>query len=151
MSALLIILISLTMTLFSEKVLVSNKCISGLMSDMIKKSWTDSNIHISQDTFWFFNTISKWKSQFQITLCLAIWWVRAAGIFSFICYAFSCAMPRPRIRHHCRLSVFFFSFWLYLFFYEMNLVCTFLKNSLGLFWGLWNSICGISLTYINIL
>ena len=31
---------------------------------------------------------------------------------------------------------FFFSFWLYLFFYEMNLVCTFLKNSLGLFWRL---------------
>ena len=32
-----------TMTLFSEKVLISNKCISGLMSNLIKKSWTDSS------------------------------------------------------------------------------------------------------------
>ena len=31
------------MTLFSEKVLISNRCISGSMSNLIKKSWTDSN------------------------------------------------------------------------------------------------------------
>ena len=31
------------MTLFSEKVLISNRRISGLMSNLIKKSWTDSN------------------------------------------------------------------------------------------------------------
>ena len=36
------ILVSLTMTLFSEKVLISNRCISGLMPNLIKKSWTDS-------------------------------------------------------------------------------------------------------------
>ena len=41
MSALFIILVSLTMTLFSEKVLIFNRCISGLMSNLIKKSWTD--------------------------------------------------------------------------------------------------------------
>ena len=35
-------LVSLTMTLFSEKVLISNRCISGLMSKLIKKSWMDS-------------------------------------------------------------------------------------------------------------
>ena len=28
-----------TMTLFSEKILISNRCISGLMSNLIKKSW----------------------------------------------------------------------------------------------------------------
>jgi hypothetical protein len=33
------ILVSLPMTLFIEKVLISN---SGLMTNMIKKSWTDS-------------------------------------------------------------------------------------------------------------
>ena len=32
-----------TMTLFSEKILISNRCISGLMSNLIKKSWTVSN------------------------------------------------------------------------------------------------------------
>ena len=32
------------MTLFSEKVLISNRCISGLMSNLIKKSWTDSTV-----------------------------------------------------------------------------------------------------------
>ena len=31
------------MTLSSEKLLISNRCISGLMPILIKKSWTDSN------------------------------------------------------------------------------------------------------------
>jgi hypothetical protein len=44
LSALSIILVSLTMILFSEKVLISNRCISGLMPNLIKKSWTDSNV-----------------------------------------------------------------------------------------------------------
>ena len=30
--------------LFCEKVLISNRCISGLMSNLIKKSWTDSTL-----------------------------------------------------------------------------------------------------------
>jgi hypothetical protein len=30
------------MTLFSEKVLISRRCKSGLMPNLIKKSWTDS-------------------------------------------------------------------------------------------------------------
>ena len=30
------------MTSFSEKLLISNRCISSLMSNLIKKSWTDS-------------------------------------------------------------------------------------------------------------
>ena len=45
MSALFIILVSLMMTLFSEKVLIYNRCISGLMPNLIKKSWTDSCIY----------------------------------------------------------------------------------------------------------
>ena len=44
MSAQFINLVSLTMTLFSEKVLISNRCISGLMPNVIKKSWTDSTL-----------------------------------------------------------------------------------------------------------
>ena len=35
--------VSLPMTLFSEKVIIFDRCISGLMSNLIKKSWTDSN------------------------------------------------------------------------------------------------------------
>ena len=38
---------SLTMTLFSEKVLISSRCISGLMSNLIKKSWADSSRQVS--------------------------------------------------------------------------------------------------------
>ena len=34
------------MTLFCEKVLISNRCISGLMPNLIKNSWTDSSSHI---------------------------------------------------------------------------------------------------------
>ena len=42
LSALFIILVSLTMTLFSKKVLLSNRCIHGFMPNSQKKSWTDS-------------------------------------------------------------------------------------------------------------
>ena len=41
---LFIILIGLTMTWFSEKLLISTRCISGLMPNLIKKSWTVSNV-----------------------------------------------------------------------------------------------------------
>ena len=46
MSALFIILLSLTITLSSEKVLNSNRCISGLMPNLITKSWTDSTLNV---------------------------------------------------------------------------------------------------------
>ena len=42
LTRLFIILVSLTMSLFSEKTLISNRCISGLMPNLIKKSWTVS-------------------------------------------------------------------------------------------------------------
>ena len=44
---LFIILVSLTMTWFSEKMLISTRCIHGFMSNLIKKSWTDSNRAVS--------------------------------------------------------------------------------------------------------
>ena len=40
---LFIILVSLTMAWFNEKMLISTKCIHGFMSNLIKKFWTDSN------------------------------------------------------------------------------------------------------------
>ena len=43
---LFIILVSLTMTLFSEKMLISTRCIHGFMSNLIKKSWTDSSVRL---------------------------------------------------------------------------------------------------------
>ena len=68
MLALFMILVSLLMTLFSEKVFISNRCISGLMSNLIKKSWTGSTIELA--LFWgelgirFFSMIAmsdKWR------------------------------------------------------------------------------------------
>ena len=47
---LFIILVSLTRSLFSEKMLISNRCISGLMSFLIKKSWTVSISHFLTST-----------------------------------------------------------------------------------------------------
>ena len=38
--SLFIILVGLTMTLFSDKMLNSHRCIHGLMPNLIKKSWT---------------------------------------------------------------------------------------------------------------
>ena len=47
MSALFIILVSLTMTLFSDKMLISHRCICCLMPNLIKKSWTVSTLVLS--------------------------------------------------------------------------------------------------------
>ena len=52
---LFIILVSLTMTCFSEKMLVSTICIHGLLSNFIKKSSTDST-----------GAVFIWKSKFTI-------------------------------------------------------------------------------------
>ena len=43
---LFIIMVSLTMTWFSDKMLTSTTCIYGFMSNLIKKSWTDSSLAI---------------------------------------------------------------------------------------------------------
>ena len=42
---LFIILVGLTMTWFSEKMLIFNICRRGLMPNLIKKSWTVSSLH----------------------------------------------------------------------------------------------------------
>ena len=42
--ALFIILVGLMMILFSDKMLISHRCIRGLMSNLIKKSWTVSKL-----------------------------------------------------------------------------------------------------------
>ena len=44
LTKLFIILVSLTRSLFSEKMLISIWCISGLMSNLIKISWKDSSV-----------------------------------------------------------------------------------------------------------
>ena len=45
---LFIILLSLTMTWFSETTLFSTKCTHGFMSNLIKKSWTDSTFFVGK-------------------------------------------------------------------------------------------------------
>ena len=42
LTRMLMILVSLTSSLFTEKMLISNRYISGLMPNLIKKSWTVS-------------------------------------------------------------------------------------------------------------
>ena len=39
-------MISLMVTLFSEKILIFTRCKHGFMSNLIKKSWTDSNENV---------------------------------------------------------------------------------------------------------
>ena len=53
LTRLVIILVSLRMTLFSEKMLISNRWISGLMSNLIKKSWKVSKRDPLFHTFWW--------------------------------------------------------------------------------------------------
>ena len=44
------ILVTLTMTLFSEKILLFNRCIIGLMPSLIKKSWKVSIEYLADET-----------------------------------------------------------------------------------------------------
>ena len=46
LTRLFIILVSLTMSLFSEKVRISDICICDLMPNLIKESWKDSILHV---------------------------------------------------------------------------------------------------------
>ena len=46
LSSLFIILVGLMMTRFSEKMLISTRCIHGFMSNLIKKIWTDSTLKL---------------------------------------------------------------------------------------------------------
>ena len=45
LTRLFIILVSLMMSLFSEKMPIFNRCVSGSMSNLIEKSWKVSNIY----------------------------------------------------------------------------------------------------------
>ena len=49
---LFIILVSLTMTWFSEKIVISTRCIHNFMSNLIKKSWTDSKLAVASLLAW---------------------------------------------------------------------------------------------------
>ena len=53
---LFIILVSLTMTLFREKMLISHKCILGLMPNLIKKAWT---VYIVNTQYPFINYLRQ--------------------------------------------------------------------------------------------
>ena len=56
-SALFIILVGLDVTLFSEQMLNSTRCIQSFMSNLIKKSWTVST---SNRSFVALNPGQKW-------------------------------------------------------------------------------------------
>ena len=63
LTRLFIILVSLTMSLFSEKMLIFNRCISSFMPKLIKKSWTVSN-QTGQCGMHFFG---RWAQSFKWT------------------------------------------------------------------------------------
>ena len=62
LTRLFIILVDLTMTSFSEKMLIFNRCIQGLMTNLIKKSETVSNFRLDTRQFLLFKTYSKKKN-----------------------------------------------------------------------------------------
>ena len=105
----LIILICLTMTWFSKKMLISTRCIRGLMPNLIKQSWTDSIFRLYQlwrvnsqifQSFFFIpppQIKSRWKcsTKFNDSLFnhVASWNFRRATnkLISGIYYWFPCA------------------------------------------------------------
>ena len=84
LTRLFITLVSLTRSLFSEKMLISNRCIIGLMSNLIKKSWTVSNLralvlsYLRQQfsSVWFVSTKRYFSEKMDF---------RCIGLFIVIC------------------------------------------------------------------
>ena len=75
---LFIILVSLTMSLFSEKMFIFNRCISVLMSNLIKKSWTVSIDCVSSSLkvcfllflFWLSMSFHSVQAAFKYLRCM---------------------------------------------------------------------------------
>ena len=103
LSALFIILVSLRMTLFSEKILISNRCISGLMPNLIKKSWTVSKLgnyyvlswrvagkgwtNISEKKrtkIYFFSKIVPLRKRKENCMCLMLYFTHFTLIHQFL-------------------------------------------------------------------
>ena len=61
LTRLFIILVSLMRSLFSEKMFISNRCISGLMSNLIRKSRTDSNLGVRITCYVRFKNYFGWQ------------------------------------------------------------------------------------------
>ena len=68
LTRLFIILVSLRMSLFSEKMLISSRCISGLMPNLIKKSWTVSITHCGSFPGRFTNFLTFPKKIFSMNV-----------------------------------------------------------------------------------
>ena len=109
MSALFIILVSLTMTLFSEKVHISNRCISGLMLNLIKKSWTDSIANHLLQIIVIFISRQYWTKLNIVEPCRP-----------------SSLMRRQIQDFSSQWSVFFCKYYLYSLEYTLNVLFKFL-------------------------
>ena len=73
-----IILVSLMMTLFSEKALISNRCISGLMPKLIKKSLTVANRELDHQRNFAACWVNCWLFQERSSQYISggwIWWL----------------------------------------------------------------------------
>ena len=80
MSALFIILVSLTITWYSEKIPISNRCIRGLMPNLFKKSWTVFIAHALECTSELRSIYVQWCTfsldfSFVITNYGCVWWI----------------------------------------------------------------------------
>ena len=78
---LFILLASLKARLFSEKMLISTRCIRGFMSNLIKKSWTDSNIEPFANAFHRVYLAAKPKRKSISNLCKDLNKVCCCGYF----------------------------------------------------------------------
>ena len=83
MSALFIILVGLTVTLFRENMLISTRCIHGFMSNGINKSWTVSSNPVprcSAGSLWQKPREMSDFSFFEVKLVLSVTYVHSMYI-----------------------------------------------------------------------
>ena len=103
---LFIILVRLTKSWLSEKMPISNRCISGLMSNSIKKSWTVSISYVIN--------VEK-KSTFLDLLLVNVvceWPIRSAHSHKFITISFnhkpivSVKLSKPQWNKLCQKNIY---------------------------------------------
>ena len=84
---LFIILASLRMTWFSEKMLISSWCIHGFMSNLIKKSWTDSSACvISHGCRLTLQTFQSKEKQEWWKVSSTYFWLFVCQNFASVCF-----------------------------------------------------------------
>ena len=113
LTRLFIILLSLTMSLFSEKMLIFNRCVSGLMSNLIKKSWTVSNTNTSHSRIFASALVSKRNPRKSLFVLWSLLW------FGFCMTVLNTQFTKVKESYSPKYILLLKSYWVKQFSFEL--------------------------------